>query len=112
VAESIGIGWRLPSESGGGINRNQVADCVGIRIPEGIREKIADSERDCPCQRVLIFEGYAEISELVTVLKLRANQLYKLVPFHMTPSLKSFSEAESLSILDYSIMPRKPFIVV
>lgn len=31
VAESIGIGWRLPSESGGGINRNQVADCVGIR---------------------------------------------------------------------------------
>jgi hypothetical protein len=30
VAESIGIGWRLPSESGGGINRNQVADCVGI----------------------------------------------------------------------------------
>lgn len=32
VAESTGIGWRLPSEWGGGINRNQVADCVGIRI--------------------------------------------------------------------------------
>jgi len=31
VAESIGIGCRLPSEWGGGINRNQVADCVGIR---------------------------------------------------------------------------------
>jgi len=38
VAESIGIGWRLPSESGGGINRNQVAECVGMRTHQAVRE--------------------------------------------------------------------------
>jgi hypothetical protein len=31
MAESIGIGWRNESESGGAFNRNPVADCVGIR---------------------------------------------------------------------------------
>ena len=31
MAESIGIGWRLQSESGGGMNRNRVATCAGIR---------------------------------------------------------------------------------
>jgi hypothetical protein len=31
MAEPIGIGWRLESESGGGINRNRVAACAGIR---------------------------------------------------------------------------------
>jgi hypothetical protein len=44
VAESIGIGWRLPSESGGGINRNQVADCVGICIIAG-RLTLGDPRR-------------------------------------------------------------------
>jgi len=48
VAESIGIGWRLPSEWGGGINRNQVADCVGIRISScipGVQSNISASFR-------------------------------------------------------------------
>ena len=31
VANSIRLGWRLKSESGGGIHRNRVATCVGIR---------------------------------------------------------------------------------
>jgi hypothetical protein len=31
VATSPGMGWRLKSESGGGMNQNRVAICVGIR---------------------------------------------------------------------------------
>ena len=31
MAECFGIGWRLGSEQDGGINRNGVAVCVGIR---------------------------------------------------------------------------------
>ncbi|MDD4091881.1 MAG: hypothetical protein PHQ63_04935, partial [Smithellaceae bacterium] len=31
VAKCFGIRWRLKSESGGGMNRNRVATCVGIR---------------------------------------------------------------------------------
>ena len=31
MAESIRIGWRLESESGGGMERNRVAACAGIR---------------------------------------------------------------------------------
>jgi hypothetical protein len=31
VATSLGMGWRLKSESGGAMNRNRVATCVGIR---------------------------------------------------------------------------------
>ena len=31
MAESIGIGWRLESESGGGMDRIRVAACAGIR---------------------------------------------------------------------------------
>ena len=41
VAESIGIGWRNESESGGAFNRIPVADCVGIRSsPREIRLKL------------------------------------------------------------------------
>ena len=39
MAESIGIGWRLQTESGGGMNRNRVAACAGIRIIERKRAR-------------------------------------------------------------------------
>ena len=39
VAISLGMGWRLKSESGGGMNRNRVATCVGICIQEEYRGK-------------------------------------------------------------------------
>ncbi len=39
MAELIGIGWRLESDSSGGMDRNRVATCAGIRTfvrePEG-----------------------------------------------------------------------------
>ncbi len=49
MAESIGIGWRLESESGGGMNRNRVAACAGIRTCKKTIRTIASVNREISC---------------------------------------------------------------
>ena len=47
MAESNGIGWRLQTESGGGMNRNRVAACAGIRN----RRIFMESVPCIPCKK-------------------------------------------------------------
>ena len=49
LASSLGLGWRLPSQWGGGINRNQVAPSLGTewRIPPEYASHLANTSSAC-----------------------------------------------------------------